>query len=178
VDEPVHGNDSDFRARMKSLSKGNEGLSYRDFQNSLREMGDCSVQQLKEVVSFAYDQLGFWDAEWMFSSAHMPNEIAAAESEGWRQLCRICTDKLVKNVPEVRGQLEKQESYASLKHTIKRRVDYNKTRPFSRLAESVISPISFGLDKLGFKGIALQLYARSMYPRGTVGHQTVGRLKG
>jgi len=168
-DKPVIDPKSDLIARMESLSKGSEGVSYRDFEHLLREMENVSVPQLKQVVYFASDQLGFWEAEWLFSPADSPNTIAAAETEGWRLICRSCTDALVKNVPDVRRPLEQQQNLTLLRHAIKRRVDYDKTRPLSRLAANVLGRMSFGLNKLGFEGIAKRLYSRGLYPKGTVG---------
>jgi hypothetical protein len=49
-DKPVIEPKSDLIGRMESLSKGSEGVSYRDFEDLLREMENVSVAQLKQVA--------------------------------------------------------------------------------------------------------------------------------
>lgn len=168
-DKPVIDPKSDPIARMESLSRGSAGVSHRDFERLLKEMGNVSVPHLNQVVSFASEQLGFWQAEWLFSSAHNPNTIAAAETEGWRLIYRACSDTLVDHVPEVREQLERKHNLTLARHAVERKVDYGKARPLSRLAANVFSRMSFVLNKLGFESAAMRLYSRGLYPKGTVG---------
>ena len=168
-DKTVHDNESDFIARMGSLSKESSGVSFRDFEALLKEGGSLSVQHMKQVVYFASEQLGFWQAEWLFSPADSPNTIASAEAEGWRLIYRACSDALLGQVSEVREQLEHKHNLTLARHCMERNVDYNKTRPLSRLAVNVFSRMSIGINKLGFESIAMQLYSRSLYPKGTVG---------
>jgi len=163
------GSGRDITACMRNLSNGTKGVSYQDFERVVREMGDITVSELKEVVTFATDQFGFWQTEWLFSPANSPNAVAATEIDGWKLLCRVFTEKLVKKVPEVKGLLDRQQSLTLLQHNIERRVSYNKTRPLERLFTLVLAKTSFALNKIGFASIAQKLYECSLYPKGTVG---------
>ena len=168
-DKPVNDPKSDLIARMESLSNRSTGVSCRDFPHILKEMKDVTASEWKQVVYFASEQWSFWQAEWLFSPAHSPNTTAKAETEEWRLISRACSDALVEQNPDVRGPLERQQGLTLLRHSLKRRVDYDKTRPLSRLAANVLSRMSFGLNRIGFKSIAERLYSRSLYPKGTLG---------
>ena len=163
------GSGRDITARMRNLSNGRKGVSYRDLERLVREMGDITVSELKEVVTFATDQYSFWSAEWLFSPADHPNTLAKAEIDGWRPLLDVCTDELVKRVPKVKELLEEQKELCLLQHVIQRRRDYNKTRPLEKLLAIVLGKTSIALNKFGFKRIALKLYSYHLYPKGTIG---------
>jgi hypothetical protein len=156
-------------ARMGFLSNGSAGVLCQDFERALKEMGNVTISEWGQVVTFATDQLGFWEAEWLFSPAHCPNNFAAAEIDAWRLLWHVCADELVKKVPEVKDQLENQKSLILLRHSFQRRVNYNKTRPLEKVFAIVLAKISFAFKKLGLISIAQKLYGRSLYPKGTVG---------
>lgn len=163
------GPDRDITARLKSLANGRKGVPYRDFEQALREMGNVTISECRQVVGFATDQFGFWMAEWLFSPVQSPSAIAKGEIDGWRLLLRVCTDELVKKVPEVKEQLEREQDLILLRHSLERRKDFNKNRPFEKLFSMVLSSISIALNRVGFKSIAETLYGCSLYPKGTVG---------
>jgi len=163
------GSDRDITARMRNLSNGTKGVPLRDFERVIGELGDITVSELKEVVYFATEQFGFWEAEWLFSPAHRPNTVAQAEIDGWKLVCRVLTEELVKKVPEVRELSEKRQTQILLRHSLERRINYNKTKPLERLFALVFSTISIALYRLGFTSIAQKLYSYSLYPKGTVG---------
>jgi hypothetical protein len=162
------GSRCDITARLRSLANGSKGVSHRDFERVLKEMGNVTISELKEVVTFATDQLGFWRVEWLFSPANCPNTLAEAEIDGWRPLLDVCTDELVKRVPNVKDLLENQRELCLLQHIMQLRIDYNETRPLERLFAIVLSKTSIALNKVGFKSIAEMLYSYSLYPKGTV----------
>jgi len=171
MDDEKKDSTYDITARMRSLANGNKGVSYRDLEQVLREREDINItiSELRQIVTFATNQFGFWMAEWLFSPVQRPNTIAKGEIDGWRLLLRVCTDELVKKVPEVREHLEREKNMVFLRHSLERRIDFNKSRPFEKLFAIVFSSISIALDRLGFKSIARKLYERSLYPKGTVG---------
>ena len=156
-------------ARMGFLSNGSSGVFCRDFERVLKEMGNVTISEWGQVVTFATDQLGFWEAEWLFSPEHRPNTVAQAEIDGWKLVCRVLTEELVKKVPEVRELSEKRQTQILLRHSLERRINYNKTKPLERLFALVFSTISIALYRLGFTSIAQKLYSYSLYPKGTVG---------
>jgi hypothetical protein len=171
IDDEKKDSRYDITARMRSLANGKKGVSHRDFERVLREREDIdiTIKELRQLVSFATDQFGFWMAEWLFSPIQSPNMIAKAEVDGWRPLLRVCTDQLVMKIPEVKEHLEKEQDLILLQHSLKRRIDFSKSRPFERYFAMIFSSVSIALDRVGFKGIAHKLYERSLYPKGTVG---------
>ena len=169
MDDQKEASRDDLIARMGFLSNGRPGVFCRDFERALKEMGNVTISEWGQVVTFVTDQLGFWEAEWLFSPAHCPNNLAAAEIDAWRLLWHVCADELVRKVPEVKEQLENQKSLILLRHSIQQRVDYNKTRPLARLFAIVFAKTSFALNKLGLASIAQKLYGCSIYPKRTVG---------
>jgi len=169
MDDQKEVSKGDLIARMGFLSNGSSGVLCRDFERALKEMGSVTISEWGQIVTFATNQLGFWEAEWLFSPAHCPNSLAAGEIDAWRLLWHVCADELVKKVPEVKEHLENQKSLILLRHSLQRRVNYNKTRPLEKVFAIVLAKTSFALKKLGFTSIAQNLYGRSLYPKGTVG---------
>src|SRR3990172_8916324 len=108
MDDKREVSKGDLIARMGFLSNGRSGVFCRDFERVLKEMGNVTISEWGQVVTFATDQLGFWESEWLFSSAHCPNNLAVAEIDAWRLLWHVCADELAKKVPEVKEQLENQ----------------------------------------------------------------------
>ncbi len=166
-DEPAP--ESDLLVRLESLTNRSMGVSYRDFERLLRE-GNASipVSHLHQVLNFACDQMGFWEAEWFFSPAHSPNTVAKIEMEGWRILWQGIFNILVENVPDTRDLLEQEQQLRLFGHSLRRGVEYNETKPFRKLTAIVLSQASFVFNKIGFHSIARNLYAWGLYPKGTV----------
>ncbi len=168
-DKQPTGKEGDMLSRLESLSKGELGVPHEDFERMLREFGNITISEWHKVVKFTSDQLGLWEAEWLFSPIHSPNTFAEEEVTGWQMISQVCINALVERVPEIKGDIERQQRLISVRCIVERRMDYNKTRLFQRVTASVLSRISIGLSRLGFKNIAEQLYATSLYPPGTVG---------
>ncbi len=148
------GSGHDIIADLRNLSNGSKGLPYRDFEQVLREMGDVTISELRQIVTFTANQFGLWMVEWLSSPVQSPNTIAKGEIDKWRLLLRASTDELVKKAPEEREHLLRKQDLILLRHSLERRVDFNKNRPLEKLFAAVFSNMSLALDKLGFKGIA------------------------
>jgi hypothetical protein len=159
----------DLLTSLDSLANGRMGVSYREFERVLRD-GDASIPVtcLHQVLNIACDQLGFWQAEWLFSPAHSPNTPAKTEMEGWQILWRGIFDTLVENVPSTKDPLEREQNLKLLQHSLRRGVEYNETKPFRKIAATILSQASFVLNKIGLHSIANDLYAWGLYPKGTV----------
>jgi len=162
--------DRDFLARLESLTNRHTGVPYRDFASLLKELGNSSmpVSDLHQVLNFTSDQLGLWEAQWLFSPAHSPNTLAKTEAEGWRILWQALFDSLAEKVPDTRALLEREQQLRLLHHSLERGVEFNKTRPLRKVTAIVLSQVSFVLNKIGLHGIARNLYAWGLYPKGTV----------
>jgi hypothetical protein len=162
----------DVLAHLESLSKGNSGVLHQDFKRSLKEFGDVTVSQWKEIVQFASKQLGFWEAKLLYSPVRSPDTLAAEEAKEWQLIWKVCCNELVKHVPEVGNMVEQQRTMNLLKYCFERRIDYGKKKPFQRLTVYLLSRIAIVLNKIGIKTISNALYERALYPA-----RTVGRLK-
>lgn len=159
----------DFMTHMESFAKERMGVPYREFERVLREGGaSIPVTCLHQVLNLACDQLGFWQAEWLFSPAHSPNTLAKTEMEGWQMLWRGIFDTLVENVQSTKDMLEQERNLKLLQHSLRRGVEYNETKHFRKISAPILSQVSFVLNKIGLHSIANDLYAWGLYPKGTV----------
>jgi len=162
--------DRNFLVRLETLADGRTGVPYRDFEGLLKELGNGSipVSHLHQVLNFTCDQLGLWEAEWLFSPAHSPNTVAKTEMEGWRIIWQAFFDLLVEKVPDTRALLEREQELRLLQPSLKLGVEYNETKPLKKVTAIVLSQASFVLNKIGFHRIATNLYVWGLYPKGTV----------
>ena len=161
--------ENDIIVRLESLSHGKTGVSCRDFKGLIKEFGDLPVAHLEQVITFAADQLGYWESEWMFSPMDSPSKTAVAECEDWRQIWRVCFEALSEQVPDAGELLEHKQTLISLQHAIRRRSDYNRSRTLEKIVTTILGKTSIGLNTLGFKSIAERLYVYALFPKGTVG---------
>jgi hypothetical protein len=162
---------SELLDRVSSLSKKGHGVHYEDFERVFSESAkeDVPVDGWRKITSFASDQLGFWEAEWLFSWEYSPNTKAKSEMHGWKIICEACLSELKNKISEAPDMIEEQHELAVLKYSIKRAVDYSESKPSRKFKANVRSAILIKLDKIGFSGVASRLYARALYPKGTVG---------
>ena len=142
----------DFEARLKTLTQA-----------------EFSPGELHELLNFASEQAGWWTADWLFSEQADPDLGARHQSEAWEKLWAGWHGVLAQTVPEATGELKREHDLIVLGHTLRRRVEFNRTRPVERLVTQFLSSISLLLNKVGLVGIAGKLYERSLYPQGTVG---------
>jgi len=161
--------EKDILTRLGSFAKDRMGVPYHEFEKFLKE-GDSSipVDSLHEVLNFACDQLGFWQAEWLFSPVNSPNTQAQTEMQGWEILWDGIFATFVENVPNIKEPLEREQNLKLLQHLLRRGVEYNEAKPFRKIAATILSRLSFMLNKLGLHGIANDLYEWGLYPKGTV----------
>ena len=160
---------NDLMTRLESFAKERMGVPYREFERVLRECDtSITVACLNQVLKLACDQWGFWEAEWLFSPAHSPNTLAKTEMEGWKALWRGSLDTLVETVPNVKDLLEQEQNLVVFGHSLRRAIEYNKTKPFRKIAAPMLSKLSIVLNKIGLHSIANDLYSWGLYPKGTV----------
>lgn len=156
---------------VTSLSKEGHSVYYQDFERVFRESAkeDITVDGWRKITSFTSDQLGFWEAEWLFSSAYSPNTKAKSEMHGWKIICEACLGELKNKISAAADMVEEQHNLAVLKYSMKRAVDYNESKPSRKFKANVRSSILIKLDEIGLRRIASRLYVRALYPKGTVG---------
>jgi hypothetical protein len=170
ADEPSPTSDNDLMARLELLTSEGHGVSCRDFECMITkdEHTSMTLSELRNLFEFACDQLGHWETEWLFSFADSPNSVANTEREGWTVLRRAFFDLLVREIPDLRESLDSLQRRILLQHSLERRVEYNEGKPWRQISSIVMSKVSFLFDSLGFRRIAFDLYARALYPKGTV----------
>ncbi len=162
---------SEFLDRVTSLSKEGHGVHYQDFERVFRESAkeDIPVDGWRKITSFTSDQRGFWEAEWLFSQAYSPNMMAKSEMNGWKIICEACLDELKNKISEAAYMIEEQRNLAVLKYSLKRAVAYNESKLSRKIRANVRSSLLIKLDEIGLRRVAARLYARTLYPKGTVG---------
>ncbi len=162
---------SELFDRLTCLSKEGHGVHYQDFERVFRESAkeDIMVDGWRKITSFISDQLGFWEAEWLFSPAYSPNTNAKSEMRGWMIICEACLGELKNKITEAADIVEGQHNLAVLKYSMKRAVDYDKSKPSRKFKANVRSSILIKLDEIGLRRVASRLYVRALYPKGTVG---------
>jgi hypothetical protein len=156
---------------VTSLSQEGHGVHYLDFECVFRESAkeDITVDGWRKITSFTSDQLGFWEAEWLFSSAYSPNMKAKSEMHGWKIICEACLVELKNKISAAADMINEQHNLAVLKYSMKRAVRYNESKPSRKFKANVRSSILVKLDEIGLRRIASRLYVRALYPKGTVG---------
>jgi hypothetical protein len=163
---------SELFTRLRDLSSSNSCLPHGEFQRLLDASPEGRKLPLpvwKEVVDFASDQCARWQAQWLFSPAASPDTTAAQEFESWRQLYATCSAALVERVPDVKEHLGRQHSLTALQHALQLQIEHTKGRPIRRLSSAILSRTAILLRRVGMSDFAERLYARALYPEGTVG---------
>jgi hypothetical protein len=169
-DQPKFNSEGDLAARLASLANGTSRVTIEDFEALLKNIPErISATVLNQIINFASDQVGIWEAEYSFSSASSPNTAARAESERWEQLWGTWSDVLLKLAPDVADQIHRRHRLIVAKHSVEKSLQYTSKKPLQRMVAGVLSRIAIGLGKLGIVSIPERLYAFSMYPKGSVG---------
>jgi len=146
------------------------GVPIEEVSRLLDGMPDnISAKELNELVKFASNQVGIWEAEWLFSPSESPNLTAKKESDQWSKLWETWFETLAEIVPDMKEQSERLHSLPVLQPQLSKSVDYNKGRPITKLISVSTAQIAITLNKLGIQGLAKHLYKLALYPKGTVG---------
>jgi hypothetical protein len=164
---------SELLDHITFFSKEGQGVHYQDFERVFRESAreDITVDGWRKITGFTSDQLGFWEAKWLFSWAYSPDTGAKSEMDGWKIICEACLGELKNKLSEAADMIEEQYDLAVLKYSLKRAVDYNDAKPTRKFKATVRSSLLIKLDKVGFRDVASRLYRRALYPKGTVGRE-------
>jgi len=162
--------DNDLAGRLEALSVGATGVTVHSFEGLFKNMPEeMSVAQLNQIINFASDQVGIWEAAYSFSSAYSPNAAAKAESERWEQLWGAWLDMFLKLIPDVAEQAHRRHRLIVLQHSIEKGLHYTDNRPLRRMFIGAVSKVAIGLAKIGISDLSKRLYAFSLYPKGSVG---------
>ena len=78
-------------SHLQALATGKSAVPFEHFDRLRKRTSETTMtpSELNELVNFASDQVGMWQAEWFFSPANLPNTSAKAESEQWEKLWEV-----------------------------------------------------------------------------------------
>ena len=160
---------TEFLASLERLTKEAAAVSHDDMARALKSVPeqDFTASEWGKVVDFALDQLGQWQAKWLFSSARAPDTRAEAQNEAWEHLWSVFSKALADKVPGIEEALLRKKDLSTAKYLLERKVQQD--RGAAKLASLVMSRLAITLNSLGFRGIAYSLYKRALYPSGSVG---------
>jgi len=154
---------------LDTLGKNSPDISFQAVASLLGSREAVTAAQWRRIAACSADYMGRWESAWMFSPAYAPDETAVSEYEGWRSVWNESVATLLEKSPELQAELATEQRLQSLNHTRRRREAYNRTKPGESLSSILYSQIAYVINKLGFSAKAVQLYAKHLYPPGTVG---------
>lgn len=154
---------------LELLAQESREISFRALDRLLGDKGGVSAVQWRRIAACSASWMGRWESAWMFSPAYAPDETAVSEYEGWRRIWSESCTILVEHSPELQTELATEQRLQSLQHTRRRREAYNRTKPGESISSILYSQTAYVINKLGFNAKAVQLYARHLYPCGSVG---------
>jgi hypothetical protein len=173
-DELGSETDGDLVSRLEDLVPTGAAVTVVAFEAFTQNFSEkMSVMQLRHILDFASRQVGAWEAEYSFSPADSPNTAAKTESERWEALWVAWSERFIKLVPDIAEQTHRIHRLISAKPSLERAVRYNEQSPLRKMVAGTVSRIAIALGKIGVSGLATQLYAFSLYPKGSVGRGKV-----
>jgi hypothetical protein len=169
-DQSQSGSDNDLATRLESLSNETRGVTVDRFHALLKTMPEkMSPAELNQIINFASDQVGIWEAEYSFSPITSPHITAKAESELWAELWEAWSDMLLNLVPDVADKIHRKHRLIIARHSVEKSLHYTADKPVRRIISTTASKVAIILGRLGAGNVAEQLYAFSLYPKGSVG---------
>src|SRR5512136_508706 len=107
------------------------------FQQSVQDLSaSIPAKEFAKIVDFCADQLGRWDAEWLFSPAPTPDSDAACEKEAWAALWEKNSDALMKVLPASSAQLKRERDLICLRGIMEKRREYNRGKPLAEITRN------------------------------------------
>ena len=111
--------DNDLASRLDTLSAKTGAVTVERFRVFLKDMPEkMSIVQLNQILNFASEQVGVWEAAFSFSPAHSPNLNAKAESEQWEQLWNAWSNMLLELAPEITDEVHRRHRLIVVKHSV------------------------------------------------------------
>ena len=104
---------TEFLASLDRLTNDALPISNDNLVRALKSVPeqDFTASEWNEVVDFAIDQLGQWQAKWLFSYARAPDTRAEAQTEAWDHLWSILSKALADKVPGIEEQLLRKKIF-------------------------------------------------------------------
>ena len=170
VDQTEITSMSDLLSYLQTVTNDNSAITIEHIKHLLKKIsGKITINELNELIKISSNQVGIWEAAWLFSPANSPNTDAKQKSQQWRKQWETWFGMLLEQVPDAREQAERIHQLTILKHHMSKGFDYNRNKPLKRLFSAGLSQIAIIFNRIGLNDIANNLYILALYPKGTVG---------
>jgi hypothetical protein len=167
-------NESQVQNALNEYIQRGERIEAEEFQVYLQSDLDEQIKpsDFYLLLKFVSDQCAHWSAEWYFSAQSAPDFHAMEESERWSTLRHGLVSVMEQYVDVSAEELEGQHNLTLLQESMRRRVEYNKSRPTERMYALFSGWVALQLNKIGLRSIANTIYTKSLYPKGSIGRNT------
>jgi hypothetical protein len=149
-----------------------EPVPHQQIVQAFTSIGDAenfTAAEFKKLVDFSVFQLALWRVRWHFSSADAPDTAAEGEDAGWQRLWDVFSSALAEKVPDVAEPLRQVKDLSVGQALIQRKLEHDGMSILRKWWAAGAGGLAIALKRIGFRGIAQELYKRALYPRGTVG---------
>jgi hypothetical protein len=160
------------RALLAYLESPNsELLPHRQFRLRLQELdsGSVTAVELDKVLAFAEEQYSRWCVRWLFSAADAPDETAAEENDGWKNVYETVFRVFVNALPDAAEPTERRLRVRMVGHALQARAEYDQSNANAALKGTALSWMARGLNVAGFHTSAERSLTRAAFPPGSVG---------
>jgi hypothetical protein len=126
-----------FLSKLDVLSQEESCVPCDQFRQALQNLSESiPAKDLFKVVDFSANQLGQWQARWLFSSKSAPDIDAARETCAWRSVWEVSSDKLTKSFCDVHDYVSQKKELICFKSLLKKNREYNRDKPLTKLTSN------------------------------------------
>ena len=159
-----------FLRGLDALRQSKMQVRCDHFQQSVQYLSaSILAQDFAKIVDFSADQLGRWEAEWLFSPALIPDSDAACEKEAWASAWETNSNALMEVFPISSATLKRERDLICLRKFMEKRREYDSGKPLAKLTCNVLSRVGLLLYRIGLQSTGRFLYKRVLFPPNTVG---------
>ncbi len=159
-----------FLSRLDAFSHEESCIPCDQFRQALQNLSESiPSKDLFKVVDFSANQLGQWQARWLFSSKSAPDIDATRETYAWQSVWEVSLDELTKSFCDVRDYVSQRKELICFKSLLKKNREYNRDKPLITLTYSLVSRLAFWLNTVGLKTVGTFFYKMALFPPGTIG---------
>lgn len=159
-----------FLSKLDVFNQEESCVPCDQFRQALQNLsGSVPAKDLFKVVDFSANQLGQWQARWLFSSKSAPDIDAARETYAWRSVWEVSLDELTKSFCDVRDYVSQKKELICFESLLKKNREYNRNKPLTKLTNSSVSKLAFWLNTVGLKTVGTFFYKMALFPPGTLG---------
>ena len=164
-----------FLRGIDALSQRKMLVRYDHFQQSVQNLAASMLaKDFAKIVDFSADQLGRWDAEWLFSPALTPDSDAACEKEAWAAAWKTNSIAFMEVSPVSSADLKRKRDLICLRRIMEKRREYNRGKPLTEFTSNVLSRLGLLLFRICLPPTGSSFYKRALFPPNTVGRADYG----